>query len=116
MTASSLAYDAVPPALLALDLLTRQLRPRLEGELCIGAIGADLQLAWLHVRLGERLETTFLSERPAKVDASLLLGSSEAEALVQSGNLGAASLIISEGDVRLLSRFFQLLAPKSEAK
>ena len=41
MTGKTLSYDEVPPALLALELLTRQLRPPLEGELCVGALRAD---------------------------------------------------------------------------
>jgi hypothetical protein len=110
MSPRPLAYDAVPPALLALELLARQLRPRLTGELCIGAIGHDLQVAWWHARFGPRLETAFSNQRPDSAQASLLLGAAEADSLAQSGTLGPGSLVLFEGDGGLLRRFFEALS------
>jgi hypothetical protein len=110
----NLPYDSVPAALLAIDLLARQLRPKLEGEVCVGAVTEDMQVAWWCARLGPQLSTSFVTERPGTQSASLLLGTNEAEALVQGGTLGSASLVLTEGDNALMARFFEALAPKEQ--
>ena len=93
--------------LIALEAIVRLdgLSPGFSGSIFFGVRQVDGD-HWLSLRFGARAEGTFVTYPSSRVDAMLVMGEGEAEAILQSGGLPARRRLFEvAGDRLLLQRF-----------